>query len=102
MRVWEVQRVDQLGQGQLLQEQVAMRQAEQQEAGMKKGRKPLEQLRQKVQRKVQLWLLQPPLQPSSLPEQGGLSLVVYTLVDVDYRTATGWNCRCPHRTGNSS
>lgn len=69
MRVWEVQRVDQAGQGQLLQGQGAMRQAEQQEAGMKEGRKSLEQLRQKVQRKVKLWLLQPPLQPSSLPER---------------------------------
>lgn len=72
---------------QLVQEQVAMSQAEQQQAEMKEGRKPLEQLCQMLQRKVQLWLLRPPLQPSFLPESGS-NLVVHTLVDADYRTAT--------------
>lgn len=67
MRVLEPQRADWPVQVQVVEEQAAMSQAEQQAAEMKVGRKLLEQLRQKVQRKVRLWLLPPPLQLSSLP-----------------------------------
>ena len=68
MKASQVERADWgVQKEQLVQEQAAMSQAEQRGAEMKVGRKPLEQLRQRVQRQVQLWLLLPPLQPSSLP-----------------------------------